>query len=217
MGSIADGGFLVHKGSGFSAFEEGTIAQEIHNLRKKLIDEGYVKNNVFVKGYVFNNMHEATVTLLGRMIYGRDLEKEEFSFLPLRDPNQEILITESGDDSKPEAEGINPYDDWVRVLHLNSSQFHALGCFVDKGFLVYKGSEFSKDEEVGLPQKIVNLREILLQDGFVKDDRFVRSYIFYDAYEAARAILGHEVSEWSSWLYSDGISIGSKVRHKSYS
>ena len=69
---------------------------------------------------------------------------------------------------------------------------------------------------MGLPQKIVNLREILLQDGFVKDDRFVRSYIFYDAYEAARAILGHEVSEWSSWLYSDGISIGSKVRHKSY-
>ena len=31
------------------------IENRYHSLRKKLIDKGYVKNNVFVKDYVFND------------------------------------------------------------------------------------------------------------------------------------------------------------------
>lgn len=44
------------------------IENRYHSLRKKLIDKGYVKNNVFVKDYVFNDKREAAIVLLGRNI-----------------------------------------------------------------------------------------------------------------------------------------------------
>lgn len=44
------------------------IENRYHSLRKKLIDKGYAKNNVFVKDYVFNDKREAAIVLLGRNI-----------------------------------------------------------------------------------------------------------------------------------------------------
>ena len=44
------------------------LENRYHSLRKKLIDKGYVKNNVFVKDYVFNDKREAAIVLLGRNI-----------------------------------------------------------------------------------------------------------------------------------------------------
>ena len=67
-GSNIYGGFLVHKGAGFARIESILIENRYHSLRKKLIDKGYVKNNVFVKDYVFNDKREAAIVLLGRNI-----------------------------------------------------------------------------------------------------------------------------------------------------
>ena len=54
-GSNIYGGFLVHKGAGFARIESILIENRYHSLRKKLIDKGYVKNNVFVKWCGFVN------------------------------------------------------------------------------------------------------------------------------------------------------------------
>ena len=67
-GSVFDGGFLVHKGTEFTGHETLSLSIEYRVLRRELVNEGYIKNNVFVKDYVFNDKREAAIALLGRMV-----------------------------------------------------------------------------------------------------------------------------------------------------
>ena len=67
-GSNIYGGFLVHKGAGFARIESILIENRYHSLRRKLLNEGCVKNNVFVKNHVFKSKYEAAIVLLGRNI-----------------------------------------------------------------------------------------------------------------------------------------------------
>lgn len=67
-GSIVDGGFLVHEKADFSGAEARAIARKYHDLRRKLLNEGCVKNNVFVKNHVFKSKYEAAIVLLGRHV-----------------------------------------------------------------------------------------------------------------------------------------------------
>ena len=43
-GSIVEGGFLVHEGAKFSYHEDLSLAMWCYVLRRKLLNEGYVKN-----------------------------------------------------------------------------------------------------------------------------------------------------------------------------
>ena len=67
-GSIVEGGFLVHEGAKFSYHEDLSLAMWCYVLRRKLLNEGYVKNNVFIKDYRFNDKRKAAMALLGRNI-----------------------------------------------------------------------------------------------------------------------------------------------------
>lgn len=58
----------VHKGTEFTGHETLSLSIEYRVLRRELVNEGYIKNNVFVKDYVFNDKREAAIALLGRMV-----------------------------------------------------------------------------------------------------------------------------------------------------
>lgn len=63
--------FLVKKGSQFSDKETNSCDQSIRKHRQSLIDDGSVKDNIFVKDVKFNSPSTAAACILGRNENGR--------------------------------------------------------------------------------------------------------------------------------------------------
>ena len=228
-GSIVDGGFLVHEKADFSGAEARAIARKYHDLRRKLLNEGCVKNNVFVKNHVFKSKYEAAIVLLGRhvsekvaetlwiaedskpevvdnlvdtsvIIQAKDNETDRSS-LPSRKLYQETLMFEDPENSKSEVAVISPdknsqsSDLKKDVLHLKGSWIHATGSNIYGGFLVHKGAGFARIESILIGNRYHSLRKKLIDKGYVKNNVFVKDYVFNDKREAAIVLLGRNIPE----------------------
>jgi hypothetical protein len=255
-GSIVEGGFLVHEGAKFSYHEDLSLAMWCYVLRRKLLNEGYVKNNVFIKDYrfndkrkaamkllnegcvknnvfvknhVFKSKYEAAIVLLGRhvsekvaetlwiaedskpevvdnlvdtsvIIQAKDNETDRSS-LPSRKLYQETLMFEDPENSKSEVAVISPdknsqsSDLKKDVLHLKGSWIHATGSNIYGGFLVHKGAGFARIESILIENRYHSLRKKLIDKGYVKNNVFVKDYVFNDKREAAIVLLGRNIPE----------------------
>ena len=228
-GSIVEGGFLVHEGAKFSYHEDLSLAMWCYVLRRKLLNEGYVKNNVFVKNHVFKSKYEAAIVLLGRhvsekvaetlwiaedskpevvdnlvdtsvIIQAKDNETDRSS-LPSRKLYQETLMFEDPENSKSEVAVISPdknsqsSDLKKDVLHLKGSWIHATGSNIYGGFLVHKGAGFARIESILIENRYHSLRKKLIDKGYVKNNVFVKDYVFNDKREAAIVLLGRNIPE----------------------
>ena len=165
--SIVDGGFLVHEKADFSGAEARAIARKYHDLRSKLLNEGCVKNNVFVKNHVFKSKYEAAIVLLGRhvsekvaetlwiaedskpevvdnlvdtsvIIQAKDNETDRSS-LPSRKLYQETLMFEDPENSKSEVAVISP-DKNNQSSDLKKDVLHLKGSWIHAtGSNIYGG------------------------------------------------------------------------------
>ena len=227
--SIVDGGFLVHEKADFSGAEARAIARKYHDLRRKLLNEGCVKNNVFVKNHVFKSKYEAAIVLLGRhvsekvaetlwiaedskpevvdnlvdtsvIIQAKDNETDRSS-LPSRKLYQETLMFEDPENSKSEVAVISPDKNSQSsnlkkdVLYLKGSWIHATGSNIYRGFLVHKGAGFARIESILIENRYHSLRKKLIDKGYVKNNVFVKNYVFNDKREAAIVLLGRNIPE----------------------
>ena len=228
-GSIVDEGFLVHEKADFSGAEARAIARKYHDLRRKLLNEGCVKNNVFVKNHVFKSKYEAAIVLLGRhvsekvaetlwiaedskpevvdnlvdtsvIIQAKDNETDRSS-LPSRKLYQETLMFEDPENSKSEVAVISPDKNSQSsnlkkdVLYLKGSWIHATGSNIYRGFLVHKGAGFARIESILIENRYHSLRKKLIDKGYVKNNVFVKNYVFNDKREAAIVLLGRNIPE----------------------
>ena len=228
-GSIVDGGFLVHEKADFSGAEARAIARKYHDLRRKLLNEGCVKNNVFVKNHVFKSKYEAAIVLLGRhvsekvaetlwiaedskpevvdnlvdtsvIIQAKDNETDRSS-LPSRKLYQETLMFEDPENSKSEVAVISPDKNSQSsnlkkdVLYLKGSWIHATGSNIYRGFLVHKGAGFARIESILIENRYHSLRKKLIDKDYVKNNVFVKDYVFNDKREAAIVLLGRNIPE----------------------
>ena len=228
-GSIVEGGFLVHEGAKFSYHEDLSLAMWCYVLRRKLLNEGCVKNNVFVKNHVFKSKYEAAIVLLGRhvsekvaetlwiaedskpevvdnlvdtsvIIQAKDNETDRSS-LPSRKLYQETLMFEDPENSKSEVAVISPdknsqsSDLKKDVLHLKGSWIHATGSNIYGGFLVHKGAGFARIESILIENRYHSLRKKLIDKGYVKNNVFVKDYVFNDKREVAIVLLGRNIPE----------------------
>jgi hypothetical protein len=228
-GSIVDEGFLVHEKADFSGAEARAIARKYHDLRRKLLNESCVKNNVFVKNHVFKSKYEAAIVLLGRhvsekvaetlwiaedskpevvdnlvdtsvIIQAKDNETDRSS-LPSRKLYQETLMFEDPENSKSEVAVISPDKNSQSsnlkkdVLYLKGSWIHATGSNIYRGFLVHKGAGFARIESILIENRYHSLRKKLIDKGYVKNNVFVKNYVFNDKREAAIVLLGRNIPE----------------------
>lgn len=228
-GSIVEEGFLVHEKADFSGAEARAIARKYHDLRRKLLNEGCVKNNVFVKNHVFKSKYEAAIVLLGRhvsekvaetlwiaedskpevvdnlvdtsvIIQAKDNETDRSS-LPSRKLYQETLMFEDPENSKSEVAVISPDKNSQSsnlkkdVLYLKGSWIHATGSNIYRGFLVHKGAGFARIESILIENRYHSLRKKLIDKGYVKNNVFVKDYVFNDKREAAIVLLGRNIPE----------------------
>lgn len=228
-GSIVEGGFLVHEGAKFSYHEDLSLAMWCYVLRRKLLNEGYVKNNLFIKDYRFNDKRKAAMALLGKNIPERTAEalwiaedskpevvdnlvdtsviiqakdnETDRSSLPSRKLYQETLMFEDPENSKSEVAVISPdknsqsSDLKKDVLHLKGSWIHATGSNIYGGFLVHKGAGFARIESILIENRYHSLRKKLIDEGYVKNNVFVKDYVFNDKREAAIVLLGRNIPE----------------------
>ena len=223
-GSVFDGGFLVHKGTEFTGHETLSLSIEYRVLRKELVNEGYIKNNVFVKDYVFNDKREAAIALLGRMVSRKTAKTLWDAGNPktkVADNLTDTLVINLSQDNKNtdqtkesetvpngENEGGNAATDGevgnpsqadskaeVVLYQLNNDRIHATGSIVEGGFLVHEGAKFSYHEDLSLAMWCYVLRRKLLNEGYVKNNVFVKNHVFKSKYEAAIVLLGRHVSE----------------------
>ena len=223
-GSIVEGGFLVHEGAKFSYHENLSLAMWCYVLRRKLLNEGYVKNNVFIKDYRFNDKRKAAMALLGKNIPERTAEAlwiAEDSKPEVADNLIDTAVTSQPQDNEnteptkelgtiPNGEGedgkaasaneVNnplPTDskDETVVYRLNNDWIQATNSIVDGGFLVHEKADFSGAEARAIARKYHDLRRKLLNEGCVKNNVFVKNHVFKSKYEAAIVLLGRHVSE----------------------
>ena len=223
-GFVFDGGFLVHKGTEFTGHETLSLSIEYRVLRRELVNEGYIKNNVFVKDYVFNDKREAAIALLGRMVSRKTAKTLWDAGNPktkVADNLTDTLVINLSQDNKNtdqtkesetvpngENEGGNAATDGeagnpsqadskaeVVLYQLNNDRIHATGSIVEGGFLVHEGAKFSYHENLSLAMWCYVLRRKLLNEGYVKNNVFVKNHVFKSKYEAAIVLLGRHVSE----------------------
>lgn len=71
FGKLDDNGFIVLKGSGFSATETKACQAWIKNLRAKLLLDGKVENNIFTEDVCFNSASAAAACISGHSVNGR--------------------------------------------------------------------------------------------------------------------------------------------------
>ena len=223
-GSVFDGGFLVHKGTEFTGHETLSLSIEYRVLRRELVNEGYIKNNVFVKDYVFNDKREAAIALLGRMVSRKTAKTLWDAGNPktkVADNLTDTLVINLSQDNKntdqtkesetvpnggneggnaaTDGEAGNPSqaDSKAEVVlyQLNNDRIHATGSIVEGGFLVHEGAKFSYHEDLSLAMWCYVLRRKLLNEGYVKNNVFVKNHVVKSKYEAAIVLLGRHVSE----------------------
>mgnify|MGYP000016776727 FL=1 len=197
-GSVFDGGFLVHKNTEFTGHETLSLSIEYRVLRRELVNEGYIKNNVFVKDYVFNDKREAAIALLGRMVSRKTAKTLWDAGNPktkVADNLTDTLMINLSQDNKNtdqtkesetvpngENEGGNAATDGevgnpsqadskaeVVLYQLNNDRIHATGSIVEGGFLVHEGAKFSYHEDLSLAMWCYVLRRKLLNEGYVKN------------------------------------------------
>ncbi|WP_443808803.1 sigma-70 family RNA polymerase sigma factor [Dialister hominis] len=197
-GFVFDGGFLVHKGTEFTGHETLSLSIEYRVLRRELVNEGYIKNNVFVKDYVFNDKREAAIALLGRMVSRKAAKTLWDAGNPktkVADNLTDTLVINLSQDNKntdqtkesetvPNGgnEGGNAATDGevgnpsqadskaeVVLYQLNNDRIHATGSIVEGGFLVHEGAKFSYHENLSLAMWCYVLRRKLLNEGYVKN------------------------------------------------
>lgn len=234
-GSVFDGGFLVHKGTEFTGHETLSLSIEYRVLRRELVNEGYIKNNVFVKDYVFNDKREAAIALLGRMVSRKTAKTLWDAGNPktkVADNLTDTLVINLSQDNKntdqtkesetvPNGgnEGGNAATDGevgnpsqadskaeVVLYQLNNDRIHATGSIVEGGFLVHKGAKFSYHEDLSLAMWCYVLRRKLLNEGYVKNNVFIKDYRFNDKRKAAMALLGKNIPERTAealWIAED--------------
>ncbi|WP_298997495.1 GIY-YIG nuclease family protein [uncultured Tenacibaculum sp.] len=94
------------------------------------------------------------------------------------------------------------------IMHCIAKNASADGELVDDGFLVYKGSKFSKEETKGINKWIKVLRKRLLDEEFLKEENDVyvlqTDYIFNSPSASAAAVLGRTANGWTSWKDKNG-------------
>lgn len=234
-GSVFDGGFLVHKGTEFTGHETLSLSIEYRVLRRELVNEGYIKNNVFVKDYVFNDKREAAIALLGRMVSRKTAKTLWDAGNPktkVADNLTDTLVINLSQDNKntdqtkesetvPNGgnEGGNAATDGevgnpsqadskaeVVLYQLNNDRIHATGSIVEGGFLVHEGAKFSYHEDLSLAMWCYVLRRKLLNEGYVKNNVFIKDYRFNDKRKAAMALLGKNIPERTAealWIAED--------------
>ena len=202
-GFVFDGGFLVHKGTEFTGHETLSLSIEYRVLRRELVNEGYIKNNVFVKDYVFNDKREAAIALLGRMVSRKAAKTLWDAGNPktkVADNLTDTLVINLSQDNKntdqtkesetvPNGgnEGGNAATDGevgnpsqadskaeVVLYQLNNDRIHATGSIVEGGFLVHEGAKFSYHEDLSLAMWCYVLRRKLLNEGYVKNNVFIK-------------------------------------------
>lgn len=223
-GSVFDGGFLVHKGTEFTGHETLSLSIEYRVLRRELVNEGYIKNNVFVKDYVFNDKREAAIALLGRMVSRKTAKTLWDAGNPktkVADNLTDTLVINLSQDNKNtdqtkesetvpngENEGGNAATDGevgnpsqadskaeVVLYQLNNDRIHATGSNIYGGFLVHKGAGFARIESILIENRYHSLRKKLIDKGYVKNNVFVKDYVFNDKREAAIVLLGRNIPE----------------------
>lgn len=223
-GSVFDGGFLVHKGTEFTGHETLSLSIEYRVLRRELVNEGYIKNNVFVKDYVFNDKREAAIALLGRMVSRKTAKTLWDAGNPktkVADNLTDTLVINLSQDNKntdqtkesetvPNGgnEGGNAATDGevgnpsqadskaeVVLYQLNNDRIHATGSNIYGGFLVHKGAGFARIESILIENRYHSLRKKLIDKGYVKNNVFVKDYVFNDKREAAIVLLGRNIPE----------------------
>ena len=234
-GFVFDGGFLVHKGTEFTGHETLSLSIEYRVLRRELVNEGYIKNNVFVKDYVFNDKREAAIALLGRMVSRKAAKTLWDAGNPktkVADNLTDTLVINLSQDNKntdqtkesetvPNGgnEGGNAATDGevgnpsqadskaeVVLYQLNNDRIHATGSIVEGGFLVHEGAKFSYHENLSLAMWCYVLRRKLLNEGYVKNNVFIKDYRFNDKRKAAMALLGKNIPERTAealWIAED--------------
>ena len=234
-GFVFDGGFLVHKGTEFTGHETLSLSIEYRVFRRELVNEGYIKNNVFVKDYVFNDKREAAIALLGRMVSRKAAKTLWDAGNPktkVADNLTDTLVINLSQDNKntdqtkesetvPNGgnEGGNAATDGevgnpsqadskaeVVLYQLNNDRIHATGSIVEGGFLVHEGAKFSYHEDLSLAMWCYVLRRKLLNEGYVKNNVFIKDYRFNDKRKAAMALLGKNIPERTAealWIAED--------------
>lgn len=93
------------------------------------------------------------------------------------------------------------------TLYLKVNDIHAEGAETAEGFTVFAGSLLTLNPSDSLPDNAKRKREILFQDGIVKDNVFLGNHVFNSSSEAAAVILGYAVSGPQTWHYEDGTTL----------
>jgi hypothetical protein len=97
------------------------------------------------------------------------------------------------------------------MLHISARGVKASGYEDARGFVVCKGSEFSKDEVPSIHQYMTTLRKDLISSGVIVPDGdrlvFAEDYVFGSPSTSAGVILGRTANGRHEWRTKDGRSL----------
>jgi len=79
---------------------------------------------------------------------------------------------------------------------------------ISKKVTVLEGSYFSPRQATTLSKTRKKLREKLIQEGYIKNDRFVKDYTFNSPSQASGVCYGSPISGNKFWKLTDGTTLG---------
>ncbi|WP_245890029.1 GIY-YIG nuclease family protein [Rummeliibacillus pycnus] len=97
------------------------------------------------------------------------------------------------------------------IFYCKGKGLKAIGEYGEEGFVIYKGSQMSKNTSNSIHNYLITTREALKNDKIVEEDGeafiFIKDYPFNSPSQAAAIILGRNANGWIEWKNIDGYTL----------
>jgi len=97
------------------------------------------------------------------------------------------------------------------ILQIKGRGIIAEGDLVDDGFVVFKGSQVTKDATPSCHNYLISMREKLKENDIISENNgvfvFTEDYIFNSPSTAGGVVLGRSTNGWTKWKDKNGISL----------
>lgn len=197
-GRLSSDGFWVLKGS----YINPDIAPYVSNgIRKSREQYASIigKDNILKENIVFGSPSYASTFVCGKNSNGlAEWKNKKGKTLKEID----VAAKQSPKKAKPSTE-----ESHETILYLSNSKASATGWISEGKLVVAKGSDFSPNEVSSCQPGVKKLRQSLVEEGKVKDNKFVEDVAFESASTAAGVVTGSSINGLIAWHDKDGVTL----------
>jgi len=209
VGKVTAEGFWVLKGSYIHPNVASYAPANVKKAREQYADK-VDKNHVLKEDICFGSPSFASSFVCGKNTSGLKEWKNEKG-ISLGDvdtsASAESDSTEKLVKGKTKAYSTKNGKSDRAIFHIAGNKVQANGRSDEKGFLVFKGSQYSLTETKSCPPYIKKMRAKLIGDGKLSKGIFLEDVLFRSSSGAAACVMGGTANGKVVWLYPDGKSI----------